>query len=169
MPATASAVQSLLGLAVIIVTRFAGWDPMNQLFFWGGTTGGFGILLLATATSVAVLVFFARSPRGEKLWSRQLAPLVAAIVLAVMTWLCLSHYSTLLGVPAGSPSARWLPGSYAIAAAVGIAWALVLKWHRRSVYEVIGLGPAAAMARAAIRSSSSTPASAASAAEETTR
>src|SRR5215218_1322705 len=37
-----------------------GWDPMVRLFFWGGTTGAFGVLCLLVATSLAVLAFFAR-------------------------------------------------------------------------------------------------------------
>jgi amino acid transporter len=141
VPLTASLTQSLVGLIAILVTRFAGWDPMNQLFFWGGTTGAFGILLLATVTSAAVVVFFARTARGETLWSRRIAPALSTVVLTTISLLCLSHYSLLLGIPPGSAAARWLPASYAIAAAIGIGWALILRARRPAVYAVIGLGP----------------------------
>src|SRR5690606_41243118 len=45
-PKVASLVQSLIGLAVITTYAVAGWDQLVQLFFWGGTSGGLGVLLL---------------------------------------------------------------------------------------------------------------------------
>src|SRR5215472_2092970 len=58
-----------------------------QLFFYLGTTGGFGVLVLAAATSIAVIVFFARDRRGESLWSAVIAPVLSAAALVVMVWL----------------------------------------------------------------------------------
>ena len=60
-PRVASLAQSVLGLVVIVLYAVAGWDPLVQLFFWGGTAGGFGVLLLIATTSVAVIAFFART------------------------------------------------------------------------------------------------------------
>ncbi len=62
-------------------TRSTGQDPMTRLFFWLGTTGGFGILILLAVTAVAVIAFFARDPRGENAWRRLIAPALAAILL----------------------------------------------------------------------------------------
>lgn len=73
-PRAASIAQSVLGLVVIAVYAIAGWDPLVQLFYWGGTGGGFGVLLLITATSIAVIAFFARNPSGESGWHRMIAP-----------------------------------------------------------------------------------------------
>ena len=55
VPMTASAVQSAFGLVVIIVYAMAHWDPMVNLFFWLGTTGAVGILILLAVTSIAVI------------------------------------------------------------------------------------------------------------------
>ena len=44
--------------------------------------------------------------------------------------LAVLHYDTLLGVPPGSPAAWALPASYAVVAAAGLAWGLVLKARR---------------------------------------
>ena len=41
--------QTVLALIVIVVYAIAGWDPLSKLFFWLGTTGGFGILILLIA------------------------------------------------------------------------------------------------------------------------
>jgi amino acid transporter len=140
IPRAASLTQSLTGLAVIAAYALGGWSPMTDLFFWLGTTGGFGILILLATTSVAVIAFFARDPRGETVWRRLIAPALAAVALAGIVVLAVLHYGTLLGVPAGSPAAKLLPASYAVAAVIGLAWGLVLRSRRPRVYATIGLG-----------------------------
>jgi amino acid transporter len=97
-PKHASLTQSLIGLAVITLYAVMGWDPLVRLFFWLGTTGGFGILLLLGTTSLAVVGFFARHPTLETTWQRAIAPGLAAAVLVVMVWLAVTNYATLLGV-----------------------------------------------------------------------
>jgi len=140
IPKAASLAQSATGLAVITAYAAAGWQPMTQLFFWLGTTGGFGILVLLAATAVAVVVFFARDGRGETAWTRLIAPALAAVLLAGLIILAVLHYGTLLGVPAGATAAWALPASYAAVAVTGIAWGLILRARRPQVYAAIGLG-----------------------------
>ncbi len=140
IPRAASLVQSATALATISLFALAGANPMATLFYWLGTTGGFGILLLLAVTSVAVIVFFDRDSRGESTWARMIAPFLAAILLIGIIVLAAWHYSTLLGVPVGSVAAWALPASYATVAAVGIGWGLVLKARRPHVYATIGLG-----------------------------
>jgi amino acid transporter len=140
IPKAASLTQSATGLAVIVAYALAGWQPMTQLFFWLGTTGGFGILILLALTAVAVIAFFARDPRGETAWPRLIAPALAAILLAGIVVLAVLHYDTLLGVPAGATVAWALPASYAVIAVIGLAWGLILKIRRPHVYAGIGLG-----------------------------
>jgi amino acid transporter len=140
IPRAASLTQSATGLAAISVFALAGWPPMTTLFFWLGTTGGFGILVLLTVTSVAVIVFFGRDPHGERFWVRRAAPALAAVALAVIVVLAVWHYSTLLGVAPGSAAAWAFPAAYAAAAALGAGWGLVLRARRPQVYATIGLG-----------------------------
>ena len=144
IPRAASLAQSATGLAVIGLYAATGQNPMTRLFFWLGTTGGLGIMILLAATSVAVVVFFARDPRDENAWRRLIAPALAAMPLAGIVVLAVQHYAILLGVPAGSPAAWILPGGYAAVAIIGVAWALILKLRRPQVYAAIGLGPHAA-------------------------
>jgi len=96
--------------------------------------------VLLAVTSVAVIAFFARDPRGENAWRRLIAPALAAVLLGVIVVLAVLHYATLLGVPSGSPAAWALPSSYAAVAAGGLGWALVLRARRPTVYATIGLG-----------------------------
>jgi hypothetical protein len=86
---------------------------MSHLFFWLGSSGGFGVLVLLALTAIAVVAFFARDARGENLWRRLIAPGLAAVLLAAIVVLAVQHYATLLGVPAGDPAAWILPASFA--------------------------------------------------------
>ncbi|HSV64895.1 MAG TPA: APC family permease [Mycobacteriales bacterium] len=130
-PWLASLGQSCLGVAVIVLYAVAGWDPMVHLFFWLGTTGGFGVLLLLAVTSLAAVAFFARTPTTESWWHRAGAPGLASAILAVMIWLAVRNYATLLGVLPGSPASRWLPALYLVTALAGACWALSGPRHRR--------------------------------------
>jgi len=147
IPKAASLAQSLTGLAVIAIYALGGWAPMTDLFFWLGTTGGFGILILLALTSVAVIGFFGTGPgaagTGETVWARLTAPALSAVSLAVIVVLAVLHYATLLGVAPGSPAAWLLPASFAVAAVTGLCWAAFLRFRRPDIYATIGLGAAA--------------------------
>ncbi|MFE9201749.1 APC family permease [Micromonospora sp. NPDC007230] len=144
-PRAASLAQSALGLVVIVLYAAAGWDPLVQLFFWGGTGGGFGVLLLITATAVAVIAFFARTRTEETLWRRVIAPALAAIALVAVIVVAVDNFAILLGVAPDSPL-RWvIPAVYPVAALLGLLWGLVLRRTRPAVYARIGLGAESAV------------------------
>jgi amino acid transporter len=152
IPVTASLAQSATGLIVIAGFAVTGAQPMQDLFFDLGTTGGLGLLLLYALTSAAVIGFFARHPDrepGETAWGRLIAPALAFFLLTVIAVLAIAHYSTLLGVAPGSPAAWALPAGYGIVAAAGLTWGVILRARRPDVYQAIGLGAHAATARAA--------------------
>ncbi len=143
-PKAGSIAQSVLGLVVILVYAAAGLDPLVQLFFYGGTFGGFGVLLLIAATSVSVVMFFARNPSNDNAWRRVIAPTLATLCLAVIVVLAVANFATLLGVAKSSPLAWILPGSYIVALVLGLLWALILRTVSPDVYARIGLGAKAA-------------------------
>jgi amino acid transporter len=148
IPKTASLAQSATGLVVIGGFALAGAQPMQDLFFDLGTTGGFGVLLLYALTSAAVIAFFARNSRQETAWARLIAPALAFILLTAIAVLAVMNYASLLGVPPGSAAAWALPAGYAAAAAIGVAWGLVIKFRRPHTYETIGYGAHAASIQA---------------------
>jgi hypothetical protein len=137
------------GLAVITGYALTHQNPMTRLFFWLGTSGGLGVMILLAVTSAAVVVFFARDHRGESIWARLIAPGLAAVLLAAIVVLAVQHYALLLGVPPGSTAAWVLPAAYAAIAATGLAWGLILKFRRPEIYAAIGLGAHAATAQPA--------------------
>ncbi|WP_248963610.1 APC family permease [Sphaerisporangium perillae] len=139
-PTAGSVLQTALGLIVISAYAIFGLDPVTKLFFTFGAFGGLGLLTLLTVTSIAVIVFFARDPRGETAWRTRVAPALAALALGVIIGLTLINFDTVLGVAPDS-AIRWiLPGIFVVAIAFGVAWARVLKATRPKVYANIGLG-----------------------------
>lgn len=150
IPRAASLTQSVIALLVIALAVAFHWDPLGQLFYWGGTAGGYGVLLLLALTSLAVIAYFARQPAGATRWQRQIAPGISSVALIVMGYLATRNFAALLGVPGGSPAAFWLPAAFPIAFTIGLGWALVLRAGNRTVYDAIGLGPDTAAAHSAL-------------------
>jgi amino acid transporter len=148
-PVYGSVAQSVLALFVLVGYVVVGWrDPLVQLFYWGGSLGAIGILLLITATSIAVPIYFARTATDEGIWRRFVAPIVASALLLGLTWLALSNIDVLFGVASGSTLTWAVPVAYAVTAATGVAWALTLQRARPAVFAAIGLGANAATAPA---------------------
>jgi len=139
-PKNGSLAQSALGLVVIVLYAVMGWDPLVQMFFWGGSAGGIGVLLLITVTSIAVIGYFAKHPEGEDFWHRIGAPVIGTILLLVMSYLALTNIATLFGVAPGSTPTWVVPTVFGLVALAGIAWALVLRSSRPQIYNGIGLG-----------------------------
>lgn len=139
-PMLGSLIQTVIGGAVIVLYAVAGWDPVVQLFFWGGTAGGLGVLLLIATTSIAIIVYFLRHPAEETVWRRLIAPVLAAILLLVVVVLALANFATLLGVEPTSPLRWGIPLAYLVIAILGVMWARVLRLRRPAVYAAIGLG-----------------------------
>jgi hypothetical protein len=147
-----------VGFVVIVLYAVAGWDPVVQLFFWGGTTGGLGVLLLIATTSVAIIVYFVRHPAGETVWRRLVAPVLAAVLLLIVVVLALANFATLLGVESTSPLRWGIPLAYLVIAVLGVAWALALQRRRPTVYAAIGLGAKSATATSTTDNTADVPA-----------
>ncbi|RSM43874.1 amino acid permease [Actinoplanes sp. ATCC 53533] len=141
-PLTGSLTQTALAALVLAVYAIAGWDPIVRLFFWLTVLGGLGVLILMVATSIAVIAYFARpANRADLGVGRGLfAPIVATAALGAVLVVTLDQFATLLGVDPAS-DLRWqLPAVYAVAAAVGVVWALILRTTRPQTYAAIGRG-----------------------------
>jgi amino acid transporter len=138
-PKHASMTQSGIALAVILTYAITGTDPLVKLFFWGGTTGAFGILILVAVTSFAVIGFFHRHPDlKETPWRALWAPLLSGTALTGITTLIITNYAQMLGVEPSSPL-RWaLPSIFPLLGVTGVLWALYLRARHPSTYASIG-------------------------------
>jgi amino acid transporter len=146
-PRAASVVQSVIALVVIVTYTLNGADPLVKLFYWGGTTGGFGVLCLITATSFAVFGYFLRNTaHRDGTWRSFVAPMAAGLLLLGVIVLIWRNFAAFLGVEPTSSLSWMLPSMFILLAALGIVWALLLRAVRPSVYAAIGLGaPASAL------------------------
>jgi amino acid transporter len=139
-PQASSALQSTLGLIVIIVYAIGNYDPINQLFFWGGALGGFGVLACLIATSLAVMAYFARRSHTESPFTWLIAPLVSAAALAVIFYETILNFHNLLAIAEDNPL-RWVfPAVFLGMAVIGIIWGLILRSSNPELYSRIGLG-----------------------------
>jgi amino acid transporter len=139
-PIGGSVVQSVIGLIVIILYAVEGWDPVVRLFFWIGTAGGFGILLLVALTSIAVIFFFLRNARQENVFRRFVAPLLAVAALLTMVYYAVINFHNLLGVADNDPLRYIFPLAYPVVGILGIIYAFILKSSRPDIFSTIGLG-----------------------------
>ncbi|HEV2781126.1 MAG TPA: GNAT family N-acetyltransferase [Actinophytocola sp.] len=139
-PYAGSLTQSALALLVLIIAATGGADPVVQLFFIGTNIGAFGVLVLMTATSFAVIAYFQRRTDVESEWRRTLAPALAGVLLLVALAVVLANFHALLGVPPDDPRGWVVPAHFAAVAVAGLLWGWFLRIQRPAVYRTIGLG-----------------------------
>lgn len=95
-------VSAVVAVSIALAVAFS-LDPITQFYTWfaAATTVGFVVLLIAT--SVAVLVFFARDRRGHSQWRVRIAPALGLVGLGVTLVLILTNLDGL----AGSSALGW--------------------------------------------------------------
>jgi amino acid transporter len=96
-------------------------DPAAQFYTWFAGATTVGVVLLMIATSVAVLVFFARDQRGHSAWRVRVAPVLGLVGLLGALVLILTNLKDLVG---GSSALAWvivgvLVGALAIGVLIG--------------------------------------------------
>ncbi|MDO5633538.1 MAG: APC family permease [Micrococcus sp.] len=131
-PIAGSLTQTVLSLAVLLIFAAAGAGsqdplfPVVTLFTWFTNMGAFGLVLLMALTSLAVLGYLRRF-RGEySVFTRLIAPGLAAAGLVVLFILVILNFEVLIGED-GSLLAWLLPLIVVAPGALGTAWAL---WKR---------------------------------------
>jgi amino acid transporter len=96
-------ISGVVAVSIIAAVIFK-LDPAAQFYTWfaGATTVGFVVLLIAT--SVAVLVYFARDRRGYSQWRVRIAPALGLLGLAAGLVLIVANLEDLVG---GSTVLGW--------------------------------------------------------------
>ncbi|MBX6751800.1 MAG: APC family permease [Micromonosporaceae bacterium] len=139
-PISASILQSVIGLVVIVLFVVFNLNPVLQLFYYGGNGGGFGVMLLVTLTALSILFFFRKDHRGESVLARVIAPVVSFVLMAMIVYFAVDGFNDLLGVEEGAPVSWIIPALYPVVCLLGVIYALILKATRPEVYQSIGLG-----------------------------
>lgn len=145
-PVAGSIAQSVLALVVMglfVAGQPAEADPLYPvvtLFTWLTNMGAFGLVLLMAMTSLAVIGFLRRFVAEYSLWTRLIAPGLAAIGLIGLFLLVIANFSVLIGATGPSLLTWLLPAIVVVPGAIGTAWALWLRANRPQVYAGIGAG-----------------------------
>uniref|UniRef100_UPI00384F7EB9 APC family permease n=1 Tax=Epidermidibacterium keratini TaxID=1891644 RepID=UPI00384F7EB9 len=141
-PGVAVIVHAVLVMVPMLVLAFAGLDPYSQIVIWTNTPGLVSVLLLQLLTSVAVISYFARNPRGERSWNRLVAPAIASVLLCIVIFLVCSQMDLLTGLSLAGNLAICVP--LLLAFLTGVAFALRLRATRPDDYACLGArGPQA--------------------------
>ncbi|SFW74682.1 APC family permease [Amycolatopsis australiensis] len=147
----ASLSQTVLAVAAIITVSVLGADPVQTLFYYGGTAGAVGILALLALTALAIAVILLRQRTtpssttahgaatpaeldhlddstgrlgaAHRRWAAA-AAIPATIVLAVLLTIVMLHLDTLLGVTPDSPLPFAVQLTYLAVFIAGVTWAL---------------------------------------------
>jgi len=99
-PQNAAIVTSVLAVIVILYFQINALDPILNLFYWMSATSVIAIVLVEILVSIAVVVFFAKNKLDEGLFTRVIAPVLAALGLAFGEYLLMSRFALLAGTTA---------------------------------------------------------------------
>ncbi|PYI69663.1 amino acid permease [Arthrobacter livingstonensis] len=148
-PVAGSLTQSVLALVMLAVFAIAGiGSPLGELypvltfFTWLTNTAAFGLVLLLVLISVAVIGYFRKHTAGYSLWTRVVAPALAALTLGTVFVLIVVNFNVLIGSDGFSPLSWILPALVVVPGIAGLFWGLRLKKHRPEIYRGIGFGGA---------------------------
>lgn len=97
-PRTASVVQTISVVLIMLPFAIMGADPIGTLFFWGSGIAVVGILVLYFGASVSIVVYFAKNRDDEmSLWQRLIAPAASIVVLGAAIALIVANFELLTG------------------------------------------------------------------------
>lgn len=99
-PALASITTSVITFIVILIFVIQGLDPVLNLFFWFSGLAVVAIMWVEILVCFAVVVYFRRTKLDTRVWNTLIAPLAAALLLAVGEYLLTSHFGLLAGTVA---------------------------------------------------------------------
>jgi amino acid transporter len=95
-PHIGSVAQTVSAAVVVAVFALAQADPVLQLFTWMSGLATVSILVLMVLTSLAVLVFFARTGVDRRIWHTRIAPVLGTVGLLGVIALVLANFTTLI-------------------------------------------------------------------------
>lgn len=139
-PYLAGAAQTALGAVVVLGFALAGADPYQQLLLWVNTPGMIGLMALMLLAAVAVPVHFRRVQHTEGPWRTVIAPVTAAVLLAVAIFLVASKVElfTMASTTVNTVLIALVPAVFL----TGLALAQRLKTRRPEVYARFAEEPA---------------------------
>ncbi|WP_329216920.1 APC family permease [Streptomyces sp. NBC_01485] len=139
-PYVAGIAQTALGAVVVIAFWAAGADPYQRLLLWVNTPGMIGLFVLQLLAAIAVPCYFRRVRHQEGVLRTVVAPVLAAVILATVIGLVVTHIDLFTGA---SPTVNTVlilmaPATFV----VGLVLAWWLRRARPQVYANFAAEPA---------------------------
>ncbi|WP_435860146.1 APC family permease [Streptomyces roseus] len=131
-PYLAGLAQTGLGAVIVLAFALAGADPYQQLLLWVNTPGMIGLMALMLLAAIAVPVYFRRTAHTEGPWRTVVAPVAAAVLLAVAICLVVSKVDlfTMASTTVNTVLVALVPAVFL----AGLGLAQRLKTHRPETY-----------------------------------
>ncbi|ANP72408.1 APC family permease [Cryobacterium arcticum] len=142
-PHVSSVVQTVTAGLLVVLFALLGLDPILQVFTWFSGVATLSVALLMAVTSIAVVVYFARTKRDRRLWNTVIAPSLGFVGLLVSATMIGLNFPFLIGDvnAAGEPAfgvlTAVLLGLIVLFPLAGLLQALWLRRNRPAVYAQI--------------------------------
>ena len=120
-PGRASIVTSIITGVVIVLFAVFQLDPVVNLFFWASGLAVVAIVLIEILVCVAVIMYFRKNKGDENIFVTMIAPILAAIGLALGLYLLMSRFALLAGTVAEGVDPTVTPWALS-----PLGWVLVL-------------------------------------------
>ncbi|TFB70632.1 APC family permease [Cryobacterium glaciale] len=140
-PHVSSVVQTATAAVLIVIFAVLGLDPVLEVFTWFAGVATLAIAVLMAITSVAVIVFFARTGADRRLWHTKIAPGLGLIGLAGSAIVIAANFPMLVGdvneqgLPVFGTVSAVLLGLIVLFPVGGLVQAAVLKRTDRAAYD----------------------------------
>ncbi|TFC17190.1 APC family permease [Cryobacterium glucosi] len=142
-PHLSSIVQTATAAILTILFAVLGLDPVLQVFTWFSGVATLAIAVLMAVTSVAVVVYFARTRKDRRLWNTVIAPVLGLLGLLGAAVLIATNFPFLVGdvdadgAPVFGVVSAVLLGLVVLFPLGGLVQALILKRTNRVAYDQI--------------------------------
>ncbi|MBY3377385.1 APC family permease [Rhizobium laguerreae] len=135
-PYAAGLLQSLVAAVVLALFVIFGADPYTVVFSWMAALAGIGILLVQVLVSVAIIMFFRKTPNIYSAWTTMIAPVLALLGLMGSLVLVSSNLSLLSG--SESLIVKAFPYAMVLVGILGALFAIRVKRSKPALYASLG-------------------------------
>lgn len=142
-PHLSSLVQTLTAATLIVLFAVLQLDPVLEVFTWFAGVSTLAITILMSITSVAVMVYFARTKADRRIWNTMIAPLLGLIGLLGSAVIIGVNFPFLVGdvnadgVPVFGLVSATLLGIIVLLPVIGLVQAAILRSRNAAAYESI--------------------------------